>query len=235
MEITASQIARMLTEREALLSQCDELLAARDCAFCVDASAVAGELQVPRCLQRYDTQIIDRDVLHRALPNPRPARLYRTERDPAGRRSGGRARSRAYMWFGVTLVFRGDQRIRAIRTISRLTFCIVLLAMPADVRDQQCGPTYVLTPPDPQGFFPAPPPAVCRDGKGNILNTQEIPDGGCLALHGALRIDAEAHVTGVRNYCVSGQYFWSIGWICRRSRRGMKTRNEATRRITRSC
>ena len=59
MPLTARQVAQALKEREALLSGCDEFLALRDYAFCVDAHVRAETLNVPLSLRHPNTQIIE--------------------------------------------------------------------------------------------------------------------------------------------------------------------------------
>jgi hypothetical protein len=59
MELTAQQVAELLSQREALLSECDEYLAARNYAFCVDAWVEAKTLNVPLSLRHPNTQIIE--------------------------------------------------------------------------------------------------------------------------------------------------------------------------------
>jgi hypothetical protein len=59
MSLTAQQVAQVLKQREALLSECDEFLAARDYVFCVDAWVQADKLDVPLSLHHFNTQIIE--------------------------------------------------------------------------------------------------------------------------------------------------------------------------------
>src|SRR5512134_336468 len=59
MGLTARQVLEELNENQELLAECDEFLAERGYAFCVDGGAEAGRLNVPRSLRNYNTQIIE--------------------------------------------------------------------------------------------------------------------------------------------------------------------------------
>src|SRR5262245_36521290 len=73
-----------------------------------------------------------------------------------------------------------------------------------DARPADAQMTYVprsVATPAPEGFFTVPSPAVCRDGTGQTLGSQSLPDGGFVPPSKSLRVDVSNTANPITGFC----------------------------------
>jgi hypothetical protein len=98
--------------------------------------------------------------------------------------------------------------LRSIHGLAFAMICLIgIVASPVDVLCQSCGEQGDSTP-NPDAFFTAPSTATCTSN-GSVVSDHDMPGGAYYPINTDFRIDTSETITGICNYCVGSQYFFS--------------------------